>query len=127
MKRIMILFMVVVLFLTSCGEPKERETDYSAYLFTDVIWTRDNGHDIETIIFLADGSFRYYCACGNPVNDSDLCERYTYNDETKEIKFDYLEITEDMLTTVTIGEMSEAVLELDFGGDIRIFEKEKES
>ena len=127
MKRIMILFMVVVLFLTSCGEPKEREIDYSAYLFTDVIWTRDNGHDIETIIFLADGSFRYYCACGNPVNDSDLCERYTYNDETKEIKFDYLEITEDMLTTVTIGEMSEAVLELDFGGDIRIFEKEKES
>lgn len=127
MKRIMILFMVVVLFLTSCGETKEQEIDYSAYLFTDVIWTRDNGHDIETIIFHADGSFRYYCACGNPVNDSDLCERYTYNDETKEIKFDYFEITEDMITNVEINEMSEDVLELDFNGNIRRFEKEKES
>lgn len=125
MKKVIAVLMVAGLFLTGCGENKER--DYSEYLFTDVIWTRDNGHDIETIIFHADGSFRYYCACGNPVNDSDLCERYTYNDETKEIKFDYLEITEDMITSVKIGEMSEDVLELEFGGDIRRFEKEKES
>ena len=47
--------------------------------------------------------------------------------ETKEIKFDYLEITEDMITNVEINEMSEDVLELDFNGDIRRFKKEKES
>ena len=125
MKRIMILFMVVVMFLTSCGETKEQEIDYSAYLFTDVIWTRDNGHDIETIIFHADGSFRYYCACGNPVNDSDLCESYEYDDNTKEIKLDCFETTEDTITSIKIVELSEDILKLDFNGEIRTFEREK--
>ena len=32
-----------------------------------------------------------------------------------------------MITNVEINEMSEDVLELDFNGDIRRFEKEKES
>ena len=123
MKKVIAVLMVAGLFLTGCGENKER--DYSEYLFTDVIWTRDSGHDIETIIFHADGSFSYYCACGNPVNDSDLCESYTYNDETKEIKFDCFETTEEMITNVKIVELSEDVLELDFNGEIRKFEKEK--
>ena len=125
MKKIIIILMLVGLFLTGCGENKEKEIDYSEYLFTDVIWTRDSGHDIETIIFHVDGSFVYYCACGNPVNDSDLCESYTYNDETKEIKFDCFETTEEMITNVKIVELSEDVLELDFNGEIRKFEKEK--
>ena len=58
MKKIIIILMlvlvvVVVVFLTCCGknEEKEIEIDYSEYLFTDVIWTRDSGYDIETIIF----------------------------------------------------------------------------
>ena len=127
MKKIIIILMLVlvVVFLTCCGKNEEKEKeieiDYSEYLFTDVIWTRDSGHDIETIIFYADGSFRYYCACGNPVNDSDLCESYTYNDETKEIKFNCFETTEEMITNVKIVEMSEDVLELDFNGEIRKF------
>ena len=125
MKKIIIILMLVGLFLTGCGENKEKEIDYSEYLFTDVIWTRDSGHDIETIIFHADGSFSYSCACGNPVNDSDLCESYTYNDETKEIKFDCFETTEEMITNVKIVELSEDVLELDFNGEIRKYKKEK--
>ena len=124
MKKNIIILMLVGLFLTGCGENKEKEIDYSEYLFTDVVWTRDSGHDIETLIFHADGSFVYYCACGNPVNDSDLCESYTYNDETKEIKFDCFETTEEMITTVKIVVMTEDVLELDFNGEIRKFEKE---
>ena len=124
MKKIVIL-MFVVLFLTGCGETKEKEVkkDYSEYLFSDVVWTRDGGNDIETLVLKSDGSFRYYCSCGNPVNDSDLCESYTYNDETKEIKFDCFEITEEMITNIKIVEMSEDVLELDFNGEIRRFEK----
>ena len=62
----------------------------------NVSWTRDAENDIETIRFGADGDFTYYCSCGNPVNDSDLCESYTYNDETKEIKFECFETTEEM-------------------------------
>ena len=123
MKKIIVVLIMAALFLTGCGENKE--VDYSEYLFTDVSWTRDSGHDIETIIFHSDGSFSYHCACGNPVNDSDLCEGYTYNDQTKEIEFECLESIEEMITKVKIVAMSEEVLELDFDGEIRKFEKEK--
>lgn len=123
MEKIIITLILLGLFLTGCGESKEKEIDYSEYLFTNVTWTRDGGNDIETIIFSADGSFSYYCACGNPVNDSDLCESYAYNDETKEIKFNCFETTEEMVTNIKIVEMSEDVLELDFNGEIRKFEK----
>ena len=125
MKKFIVVLMLGFLFLTGCEEKKNLKKDYSEYLFTDVVWTRDGGNDIETIVFKADGSFRYYCSCGNPVNDSDLCESYTYNDETKEIKFDCFETTDEMITTVKIVEISEDVLELDFNGEIRKFEKEK--
>ena len=109
MKKNIIILILAVLFLTGCGETKEKiqEKDYSEYLFSDVRWTRDGGNDIETLVFKSNGSFSYYCSCGNPVNDSDMCESYTYNDETKEIKFECFETTED------------------FNGEIRKFEKEK--
>ena len=125
MRKNIIILMLVGLFLTGCGENKEKEINYSEYLFTDVSWTRDGGNDIETLVFKSDGSFSYYCSCGNPVNDSDLCESYTYNDDTKEIKFDCFETTEEMITNIKIVKMSEDVLELDFNGEIRKFEKEK--
>ena len=123
MKKNIIILMLVGLFLTGCGNTKEK--DYSEYLFSDITWTRDSGNDIETIRFKSDGRFSYYCACGNPVNDSDLCENYTYNDKTKEIKFSCFETTEEMVTSIKIVEMSEDILELDFNGEIRKFEKEK--
>jgi len=123
MKKIIIVFLFVI-FLTGCSENNVKEIDYSEYLFTDVIWTRNTEYDIETIKFNSDGSFNYYCACGNPVNDSDLCESYIYNDETKEIKFECFETTEEMVTTIKIVQETEEFLELDFDGEIRKFEKE---
>ena len=127
MKKNIIILILVGIFLTGCKDKEEKmqEKDYSKYLFTDVAWTRDGGNDIETIRFNSNGSFSYYCSCGNPVNDSDLCESYTYNDETKEIKFDCFETTEETITNIKIIEMSEDILELDFNGEIRKFEKEK--
>ena len=127
MKKTVIILMLVVGLLVGCGTEKEKtkEKDYSEYAFTDVNWVRDSGHDIETISFKADGSFSYTCACGNPVNDADLCETYTYNDETKEIKLDCFETTEETVTNIKIVEVSEDNLELDFDGEIRKFEKEK--
>ena len=125
MKKIIVALMLVVMFLTGCGDTKEKiqEKDYSEYLFSDVVWTRDGGNDIETIVFKSDGRFRYYCSCGNPVNDSDLCESYVYNDETKEINLDCFELTEETITSIKIVDMSEDILELDFNGEIRKFEK----
>ena len=127
MKKNIIILILVGIFLAGCGDTKEKmqEKDYSEYLFSDVVWTRDGGNDIETLVLKSDGSFSYYCSCGNPVNDSDLCESYTYNDETKEIKFVCFETTEEMITNIKIVEISENVLELDFNGEIRKFEKEK--
>lgn len=124
MKKIIIL-MLVVLFLTGCRDTKEKkqETAYSEYLFSDVIWTRNTENDVETIRFSSDGSFSYSCSCGNPVNDSDLCESYTYNGETKEITLDCFEETKDTITTIKIVSLTDTTLELDFNGKIRKFEK----
>ena len=53
-----------------------------------------------------------------------MCEGYTYHEETNEITLDYIELTEDMVTTIQIVQVSEDVLELDFDGEIRTFERE---
>ena len=127
MKRNIIILLLVALLLTGCGNTKEQkqEKDYSKHTFTNVSWTRDAENDIETIVFKSDGRFTYYCSCGNPVNDSDLCETYTYNEETKEITLDCLEETEETVTTIKVVNSTETTLELDFNGEIRKFEKEK--
>ena len=125
MKKIIIILMLVGLFSTSCGDRKEEQKDYSKFNFSDISWTRDSGNDIETIRFSSDGKFTYYCSCGNPVNDSDLCESYTYNEETKEITLDCFEETEDTITTIKIVSSTDTTLELDFNGEIRKFEQEK--
>ena len=123
MKKNIIILMLVILIITGCKDTKETKKDYSKYSFSDIVWTRAAENDIETIIFKPDGSFRYYCSCGNPVNDSDLCESYVYNDKTKEIKLDCFETTEEMVKNIKIVEMSEDILELDFNGELRKFEK----
>ena len=127
MKKNIIILMLVVMLLTGCGGAKQntQEKNYSEYLFTDVSWTRDGGNDIETIVFKSDGRFTYYCSCGNPVNDSDLCESYTYNDETKEITLECFEETDETITTIKVVDLTETTLELDFNGEIRKFENEK--
>ena len=126
MKKIIILVLAALL-LTGCESTKEqREKDYSKYSFTDVSWTRDAENDIETIVFKSNGRFVYYCSCGNPVNDSDLCENYTYNDKTKEITLDCFEETEETITKIKVVKSTETTLELDFDGEIRTFQKSEE-
>ena len=124
MKKIIILVLATLL-LTGCDSTREeqQEKDYSKYSFTDVSWTRDAENDIETIVFKSNGRFVYYCSCGNPVNDSDLCENYTYNDKTKEITLDCFEKTEETITKIKVLKSTETTLELDFNGEIRKFEK----
>lgn len=114
---------------TGCGKDESKETekdkvDYSKYSFAGVRWSRETEHDVETIRFNTDGSFSYSCACGNPVNDSDLCESYTYDDETKTITLDCIEETEDMVTKIIVNKCDGNTIELDFDGDIRTFTKE---
>ena len=120
------LFLVCAILFIGCTESEKTDNssiDQSNYSFVDISWTREAAHDIETIRFGEDGSFSYSCACGNPVNDSDLCEGYTYDDATKTITLDCIEITDDMVTVIKIVKCDEKELHLDFNGETRIFTK----
>lgn len=125
-KYFSILILVIlcgVLSVGCMGNDKQSDVsvDYSNYAFTSGSWTRTATNDIETIRFGADGSFTYYCACGNPVNDSDLCEGYIYNDETKTITLNCVEVTDEMVTVIKIEKCDDKELHLNFDGETRIF------
>ena len=119
------LLLISTAFLTGCVNDKKEsaDVDYSKYSFTNTSWTREVEGDMETIRFGGDGSFSYSCSCGNPVNDSDLCDGYTYNDTTKTITLNCIETTDELVTTIKIAKCDESSLHLDFDGEIRIFEK----
>ena len=126
MKKIMIFSLCFSLLLfTGCAKNKTVKVDYSNVSFTRINWNRNGDHDLDTIRFNADGSFSYSCACGNPVNDADLCERYIYSAASNEITLKCVEKTDDMVTTIKVVNVTDTTLELDFNGEIRIFEKEK--
>ena len=80
-------------------ESSQEEKDYSAYNFAGKNWTRDTECD-ETLCFRPNGEFRYSCACGNSVNDSDVVESYTYDDSTKMFTFNCYEEIEGMITEI---------------------------
>ena len=124
------IFIIAVLavccLLLGCSDTdKEKKVDYSQYSFTDTSWTRHAAHDVETIRFGSDGSFVYYCSCGNPVNDSDLNEGYTYDDQTKTVTISYIETTDETVSEIKIEMCDEENLKLSFDGEIRSFVKEK--
>lgn len=123
---LLVLTLTLLFLLLGCEKNNIDETlDYSEYSFTDTSWTRKAEHDIETIRFGSDGSFVYYCACGNPVNDSDLNEGYTYDDETKTITIKYIETTEETVSEIKIEECDDEIIKLNFDGEIREFTKNK--
>lgn len=129
------LFIVLVLFIGVClcgctkkenddKKEKEESVDYSMYEFTDVRWERSAEHDSETLTLHSDGKFAYSCGCGNPVNDADVCEEYTYDEKTNIIQLKCLEELEGTITTIKLVKYDDKTLVLDFDGDIRTFEKE---
>jgi len=124
MKKVIVLLLLII-FLSGCKDKKQEVIDYSKYLFTDIRWTRETEYDTEYINFRSDGSFNYSCACGNPVNDADLCDTYSYNDDTKEIKLNCSDVSKETITTIKVVNSTEDSLELDFNGDIRSFKIEK--
>lgn len=121
MKKKIVLLCFGVLLLFGCE--KRIKTDLSKQKFVGVSWIRDNGHDLETIRFNEDGSFSYSCACGNSVNDADLCDSYSYDENNKEIRLECFETTESTITEIKIISLTDTSIELDFDGEIRKFEK----
>ena len=126
-RNIFLILMTALLFLHfGCAKNNVgKKVDYSEYPFTGTLWTRKAEHDIESIRFGSDGTFAYWCACGNPVNDSDLNEGYTYDDATKTITIKYIETTEETVSEIIIEECDGESIKLNFDGEIREFVKEK--
>lgn len=122
-KELLFLIILVLLCFTclGCSRDADENVDYSKYDFTDISWIRQAEHDVETIRFNSDGSYSYSCACGNPVNDSDLNKGYTYDDETKTIKIEYFETTEETISTIKIEACDDKNIKLNFDGEIRTF------
>lgn len=122
---------VVAFFLVGCA-PEAKidstetqnsflEVDYSMYDFAGIQWTRDAEGDMETLSFLPNGEFRYSCACGNSVNDADMVESYSYDDTKKMFTLNCYEEVEGMITEIKLIRCDGEKLELDFGGEIRVF------
>ena len=127
-KVTLLLMLTATLLILGLGCSRNdigESVNYSEYSFTDTSWTRKAEHDIETIRFGSDGSFVYYCACGNSVNDSDLSEGYTYDDVTKTITVKYIETTEETVSTIKVEACDDESIKLNFDGEIRVFVKEK--
>lgn len=115
-----VLCLIITVALAGCG----KETYDAAFI--GVQWTRTTEFDTEYLSFSLDGSFSYYCACGEPQNDSDLIESYSYDEEKQLITFDTVGNTESMVTKVKVVEYDSEHLKLDFDGDIREFAVERE-
>ena len=121
---IIILLITIVIVLNINSIFKQNPIDYSNYSFTNIRWTRETESDIEYIIFNSDGSFSYYCACGSPVNNSDLCDKYTYDDKTNTIKLKCILKVPSTVNKIKIKNYNDNSIELYFDDEIRIFIKE---
>lgn len=106
MKRIFTIIMIGIL-LVGCAK-----TDF----LTEHDWVHYDTTCIETIYFGKDGHFAYYSDEGNPVNDSDLYDQYSYDSKSKKI---HLKPTGDMSIQVLRYEKSRLLLNID--GDIKEF------
>ena len=75
MKRIFTIIMIGIL-LVGCAK-----TDF----LIEHDWVHYDTTCIETIYFGKNGHFAYYSDEGNPVNDSDLYDQYSYDSKSKKI------------------------------------------
>ena len=103
-------------------ETTQQQTEPVSFCeFRDLTWTRESETCVETLRFLTDGSCSYSCACGDPVNDADLCEGYRYEEQSKTIFLEFEETTEQTVTQITVKSCDGKTLVLDFAGQERIF------
>lgn len=105
------IIMAVAVLFGGCSSRDQ----YPEFL-TEHSWTHFAICD-ETISFGEDGDFAYYCACGEPVDDSDLYEKYTYNEDTSTIQ---LKPKEDN-SIIKVLRYEKSRLLLDFNGTVKEF------
>ena len=84
MKRLLKLITAVVLGILVLSLAGCSATESHPEFLTAHEWKHYTYCD-ETICFGGDGSYTYHCACGNPVEGSDLYDSYEYNKDASEI------------------------------------------
>lgn len=128
MKKKIIIFIIALVvigtgtFLTITKLKKEEEKKYNdklSELITKTSWERDGGGDIEHIYFSEDGSYGYYCSCGNPVGNSDAYDSYVYDKETNTIKL--INSYGGKGDIIKIKKVDKLTLVLDFDGKEKTF------
>lgn len=126
-KKIIIVAIIIIIlgigaFLALKYHNKKEADKYNdklSELITQNSWERDGGGDTEHIYFSVDGSYGYYCACGNPVGNSDSYDSYVYDKETNTIKL--INSYGGKSELIKIKEVSELKLVLDFDGKEKTF------
>jgi len=115
-----------LLILAGCAHQTQESCDLSSLAFVNIQWERQTEACTEMLCFRDDGDCSYYCVCGNPVNDDDLCEGYRYDPESKTIYLEFCETTADTVTEITVEHCDGQTLVLDFDGEKRTFQKAEE-
>ena len=116
-----ITILIFTFILTACNnqETKKVEKTNDPLPIAGMRWTRKNG-DTEILSFKEDGHFTYYCLCGNPVDNSDICETYTYNKKTNTITLDCGGAKDEKIKLI---EYDDDKLKLEFENGIREFDR----
>lgn len=111
-----ILIITAVFILTACNNQKEiinEENRNDKLPIAGMGWSREDG-DTEILVFSEDGHFTYHCSCGNPVDNADICDTYTYNKKTKTITLKCDGIEDEKIKLVSYDD-KKLVLEFDNG------------
>lgn len=119
--KLLIIICVLVLLIVICVLTLKVLNQNDKLPFEGVSWVRYE-NDQQYLTFYENGHFSYYCACGNPVDNADICETYTYNKLNKTI---ILDCGEGMTEKIEIISYDEKNLKLKFGNDIREFINQK--
>ncbi|MGI6279842.1 MAG: hypothetical protein ACOYJS_04695 [Acutalibacteraceae bacterium] len=93
-------------------------------LLVNAKWTRLNKETLEKIriVFHENGDYYYHCDCGEPIDDSDIYNKYEYDTTKREITLTGQNSKKD---TVKVVYCDEYYLALKFSNDLAIFKNEK--
>ncbi len=119
--RIVLLILIILAALKYQDNKKYNDSLSDAIIKNT--WSRAGEGDTEFIYFGENGEFSYYCACGNPVDNYDLCDSYKYDKESDTIKLNCSLST--IKDKIKIIENDEYHLVLEIAGEKRTFESEK--
>lgn len=119
-----IIALVIIIGIIIFKKENSTTTDtISLEDITDITWTRTTEYDTEFFTLHSDNSFSYYCACGNPVDNYDLCESYKYDSSTQTIKLNC--DAKNIVDEIKIISYEEDKLVLDFDEEEREFSPEE--